>query len=500
MKKGFDTETYLEIQSSEILKRVEGFSKLYLEFGGKICDDFHAVRVLPGYEPNTKIKMLQKIKDDSEIVFCVSAKDIENSRIRGDFGLTYETMTLKSINDLKEFGLDVSAVIINRFAGEKKALKFKQYLENMGVKCYLQKEIEGYPANVDMIVSDEGYGQNPYVETKKPIVVVTGAGPGSGKMSFCLSQLYHDNVRGMKSGFSKFETFPIWDLAIDHPINLAYEASTADIGDVNMIDPFHLQAHGVVAVNYNRDVENFPILKKILERIGQEVFVSPTEMGVSKAKLGIFDDDVVKEASKQEIVRRYFRHKKENILGIVEKDVVDKIEKLMGELDIDENYRKVVSFAREAAVGAEAQGGKGNKGFYCGSAIRVGAEMVSGKNSELLHSESACVINALKFVSGIPDDIALLPESLINSIKELKGKVIESSNPSLDVSEILIALAVSSSTNPTVKRCVDNLPLLRGCEMHTTHLSTKGDEVGLRDLGINLTTDAELSPKIYFGN
>jgi len=498
MKKGFDMEKYLEVQTSEILNRVANSEKLYLEFGGKICDDLHAARVLPGYDANAKIKMLQMIKDDSEIVFCISARDIENGKMRADLGLNYEAMTLKSINDLRNFGLDVSAIIINRFSGEKKALKFKKYLENIGVRAFLQNEIEGYPADVEKIVSSEGYGKNPYVDTKKPIVVVTGVGPGSGKMSFCLSQLYHDHVRGMKSGFSKFETFPIWDLPIDHPVNVAYEAATADIGDVNMIDPFHLQANGVVAVNYNRDVENFPILKSILEKIGQEVFVSPTEMGVSKARLGIVDDGAVCEASKYEIVRRYFRYKKENILGIVERSVVDKSEKLMQELGIDESYRKVVAASRQAAVGAEVKEGKGNKGFCCGSAIQVGEDIIQGKNSELLHSESSCVINVLKHVSNIPDDIDILPESLINSIKELKKKIVKNSTPSLDVSEILIALAISAPTNPAAKRCVDNLPLLYGCEMHTTHLLTRGDENGLRDLGINLTTDASLTPKIYF--
>jgi len=279
IKKGFDIKKYLEIQSSEILKRVNDFDKLYLEFGGKICDDLHAARVLPGYDANAKIKMLEMIKDDSEIVFCISAKDIENGKMRADLGLNYEAMTLKSINDLRSFGLEVSAIVINRFSGEKKALKFKKYLENIGVRAFLQNEIEGYPANVDKIVSDEGYGKNPYVDTKKPIVVVTGVGPGSGKMSFCLSQLYQDNVRGMKSGFSKFETFPIWDLPIDHPVNLAYEAATADIGDVNMIDPFHLQSTGIAAVNYNRDVENFPILKSILKKIGMDIYASKRLLG-----------------------------------------------------------------------------------------------------------------------------------------------------------------------------------------------------------------------------
>ncbi len=498
MEKGFDTDKYLEIQSSEILKRVNNFDKLYLEFGGKICDDLHAARVLPGYDANAKIKMLEMIKDKSEIIFCISAKDIENGKMREDFGLNYEAVTLKSINDLRNFGLDVSAVVINRFSGEKKALKFKKYLENVGIRAYLQNEIEGYPADVDKIVSDEGYGKNPYIETKKPIVVVTGAGPGSGKMSCCLSQLYHDNLRGVKSGFSKFETFPIWDLPIDHPVNLAYEAATADIGDVNMIDPFHLQAKGFAAVNYNRDVENFPILKSILKKIGADIYASPTEMGVSKAKQGIFDDSIVQEASKQEIVRRYFRYKKENLLGIVDKCVVDKVEKLMQELEINEDYRKVVGAARQAAVDAGEKEGKGNKGFCCGSAIQVGDKMVQGKNSELLHSESSCIINALKYISNIPEDIDLLPESLINSIKELKKKIVKNSTPSLDVSEILIALAISSSTNPTAKRCIENLPELYGCEMHTTHLLTRGDENGLRDLGINLTTDAELTPRIYF--
>ena len=497
LKKGFDTERYLKIQSEEILNRAKRFKKFYLEVGGKLCHDFHASRVLPGYDPNTKIKLLQKLRNCSEIVLCVSAKDIENSKIEGDFGLTYEAMTLKLVNDLRDFGLNVSAIVINRFSNEKKAIRLKRYFENMDIRAYLQKEIEGYPADVDKIVSEDGYGKNPYVENSKPIVVVTGAGPGSGKMSFCLSQLYFDNLNKRESGYAKFETFPVWDLPLEHPVNIAYEAATADIGDVNMVDPFHLQEYGVTATNYNRDIESFPILKKILERIGQQVYKSPTEMGVNRTKQGIINDEIVREASKQEIIRRYFRYKKENLLGMVGKNVVERVEKLMQKLEINESYREVVSYARQAAFEAEKEEDKGNKGFYCGSAIQIGNKIIIGKNSELLHSESACIIKALKYLANIPANTHLLPENMINSIRTLKQKISGKTTPSLDVSEILIALAVTSSTNPFVLECINKIPLLKNCEMHTTHLPTKGDEVGLRDLRINLTTDAKLTPKIY---
>lgn len=495
-KKGFDVDKYLAVQSSEILKRVGKFDKLYLEFGGKLYGDFHASRVLPGYEPDTKIKMLQMIKDKCEIIFCISAKDIENSKIRGDFGLNYSTSTLKSINDLRDRGLDVSAIVINRFSGEKKAVKLKQYLENLKIRVYLQKEIEGYPADVDKIVSDEGYGQNPYVETEKPIVIVAGVGPGSGKMSFCLSQLYLDHIKNKKSGFAKFETFPIWNLPLEHPVNVAYEAATADIHDKNMVDPFHLKEYGVTAINYNRDIENFPILKKIFEKIGDGKYNSPTEMGVNKVKEGIIDEEIIKEASKQEIIRRYFRYKKEYQLGLIEKSVIDEIEKIMRVYDLTEELREVVLVARESAKLAEIEG-KGNKGFFCGCAIEINGEIITGKNSELLHSESACIINALKRLSKIPDSIDIFPKHIIDSIKKMRQKISGSSNPSLDVSEILIALAISASTNPSAQECIKKLSLLKGAEMHSTHLPTKGDETGIRDLGINLTTDAEISGRVY---
>jgi len=496
-KKGFDSEKYIKIQSEEILNRVNSFEKLYLEFGGKLCRDFHASRVLPGYGPDTKIKILQKIKNKSEIIFCVSSKDIENTKIRGDFGLNYETSTLKSINDLRKLGLNVSGIVINRFSGEKKTLKFKQYLDNIGIKVYLQKEIEGYPANVDKIVSKEGYGKNPYVETDKQIVIVAGAGPGSGKMSFCLSQLYFDNQKNKNSCFAKFETFPVWNLPLDHPVNIAYEAATADIGDRNMIDTFHLKEYDFPAVNYNRDIENFPILKKILEKIGKDIYKSPTDMGVNMAKKGIIDEEVVKDAARQEIIRRYFRYKKEYLLGIVDKSVLENIEKLMQSLDLKEEQRKVVVSARKISKEAEKDSEKGNKGIYSGSALQLNGKIITGKNSELLNSESACILNTLKEISNIPDNIDLLPASLINSIGDLKHKTFSHSNPSLNVSEILIALAISASSNPSAKECLNSIKLLKNTEMHATHLPSKGDESGLRDLGINLTTDSELTGEIY---
>jgi len=491
-KKGFDTEKYLEVQSKEILERVKKFGKLYLEFGGKICYDGHAARVLPGYDPNAKIKMLQMIKDDSEIVFCISAKDIGTGRINGNFGLSYDAMVLKSIYDLQKFGLDVSAVVINRFAGEKESARFGKYLNNFKIKVYFQKEIEGYPANVEKIVSEDGYGQNPYVETKKPIVIVTGVAPGSGKMSFCLSQMYHDFDKGIKSGYAKFETFPIWNLPIEHPVNIAYEAATADIGDFNLVDPFHLDVYGIPAINYNRDVESFPILKSIFKKIGGEGYNSPTEMGVNKAKEGIFDDEIIKEASKQEVIRRYFRHKEEFFLGIVDKVVLERIEKVMQKLDLTEFDRKVVLPSRKCSEICQIEK-KGNNGFCCGTAIELmDGKIITGKNSVLLHSESSALLNALKYLAGIPDDIDLLPERIMQNIRNLKRKITEKNHPSLDVNEILIALAISADSNPAALRCVEKLSLLNGTEMHTTHLPSKGDEDGLRNLGINFTTDSEI--------
>jgi len=495
-KKGFDCDRYLEVQSGEILNRVNGFDKLYLEFGGKICDDFHAMRVLPGYKPNTKIKMLQMIKDSSEIIFCISAKDIENRRIRGDFNLTYEDMVLKSIKDLRAFGLDVSSVIINRFSGEKKALKFQEFLRNMGVRSYLQKEIEGYPANVEKIVSEEGYGQNPYIETSKPIVVVSGVAPGSGKMSFCLSQMYHDSKKGTKSGFAKFETFPIWNLPMDHPVNIAYEAATADIGDVNMVDPYHLSAYGISSINYNRDIENFPILQSILEKMGYQNYKSPTDMGVSRAKDGIFDDAIVCRASRQEVIRRYFRYKKEKLFGVVDKDTIDRIEKLMQKMNLIETDRRVVGASRMTRDENNLSRESDNDFCYASAIELSDGKIITGKSSDFLHSESAVILNAIKELAKIPDDIHLIPENLIRGIVEMKKKF-GGDDFGLDVSELLVALAISAGINPSAEKAFSQISLLKNSEMHVTHLTTKGDDEGIRNLGINLTMDADMTGKVF---
>ncbi len=502
MQTGFDTEKYLKVQTKAILDRVDKFNRLYLEFGGKLCYDFHAARVLPGYDPNTKIKVLQEL-EDVEVIFCISAKDIQKGRIRGDFGLTYDISALKTINDLRGFGLDVSAVVINRFGDELAAVKFKKYLENLKIKVYVQPEIQGYPADINRIVSANGYGRNPYIKTKKSIVVVTGAGPGSGKMSTCLSQLYYDYNNNIDSDFAKFETFPIWNLPIDHPVNVAYEAATADISDVNMVDPFHLKAYSIVAINYNRDIENFSIMKKIIDKIVNEskdkkiVYNSPTDMCVNNTKEGIVDDAIVREAAKQELIRRYFRYKKEVFLGIEKQETVRKLEKLMQKLSVKVEDRKVVMKAREAAIGAR-KSGKGNKGVFCGASIELAdGSIITGKNSPLLHAESAAVLNAIKELAKIRDDINLLPRHIIENINKLKKNVVRSA-VSLDVEEIMITLAISASANPMAELCIGKLAELRNAEMHVTHLLSKGDEAGLRKLGLNVTTDAQSTREIYF--
>lgn len=498
---GFDNEKYLKEQSSAILERVKKFNnKLYLEFGGKLLFDYHASRVLPGFDPNVKMRLLQKLKDKADIILCIYAGDIERKKLRADFGITYDVDALKLIDDLKDRGLRVAGVVITRFDNQAAAKIFKNKLERRNIRVYTHKAIRGYPADIDLIVSDEGYGANEYIETEKPLVIVTGPGPGSGKLATCLSQVYHDYKRGIKAGYAKFETFPIWNLPLKHPVNMAYEAATADIGDFNLIDPFHLEAYNKEAINYNRDVETFPVLKKILEKITgtESIYKSPTDMGVNRAGFGIINDEVVREAAKQEIIRRYFRYGCEYAMGFASKETVQRVELLMKELNLKPEDRKVVMPARQAAKEAEKKN-KGDEGIFCGAAIELrNGLIVTGKNSPLMHSASSLVLNAIKELAGIPDKTHLLSPNTIESIGKLKKNILSKKTVSLDLGETLIALSISAATNPNAKLAMEKLKELKSCEVHITHIPTPGDEAGLRELGVNLTSDPNFSSKNLF--
>ncbi len=506
MKKiGFDNEKYLKEQTSAILERVKKFdNKLYLEFGGKLCFDYHAARVLPGYDPNVKIRLLQSLKDKIDIILCIYAGDIENGRVRGDFGITYDAATLKLIDDLRKWKLDILAVVITRFTGQSSAVIFKNKLEHRGVKVFLHYPIEGYPADIDTICSEKGFGKNDYIKSEKPIVIVTAPGPNSGKLSACLSQLYHDHKQGINSGYAKFETFPIWNLPLKHPVNIAYEAATADIQDFNLVDPFHLNQYNKIAINYNRDVDSFPILKLMIGRImaGKNgtlpLYNSPTDMGVNSAYFGIINDKIVQDAAKQELIRRYFRYNTEYIMGIEKKETVERVMLLMEELAVKIIDRKVVKIARMSAEEAEKKG-KGNAGIFCGAAIELpDGSIITGKNSKLMHAASSLVLNAVKILANIPDEIFLLSPQVINQIAKLKKGIFEAESESLDLEETLIALSISATTNHTAELAMNKLIQLKGCEMHMTHIPTPGDEVGLKRLGVNLTTDGKFSSHNLF--
>ncbi len=504
-KTGFDNNKYLKEQTEAILRRVDKFGdKLYLEFGGKLCFDFHAARVLPGYDPNVKIRLLQSLKDKISIMLCIHAEDIEKGRLRGDFGITYDEATLKLIDDLRKWDLDVLAVVITRYDGQSSALVFKNKLMRRNEKVYLHSPIEGYPTDIDTICSDRGFGKNDYIKTEKPIVVVTAPGPNSGKLSTCLSQIYHEHKRKINSGYAKFETFPVWNLPLKHPVNIAYEAATANIQDFNLVDPFHLNKYNKIATNYNRDVESFPILQLILKRIIEKnetdfpVYNSPTDMGVNRVYWGIVDEKVIEDASKQELIRRYFRYYSEYVMGIEKKQTVSRVRLLMEELGVKVEDRRVVSFARKSADEAEKKG-KGHEGIYCGAAIELGdGRIVSGKNSKLMHASSSLVLNAIKTLARIPDEIHLLSPQVIGQIAKLKKGVFETDSESLDLQETLIALSISSTTNHTAELAMNKLAHLKNCEMHMTHMPTPGDEIGLKRLGVNLTTDGRFSsPKLF---
>lgn len=501
---GFDNEKYLKEQSKAILERINLFKgKLYLEFGGKLLHDYHAARVLPGYDPNIKIKLLQQLKDKIDIILCIYGGDIARGRIRGDFGITYDADALRLIDSLRDHNLDIRAVVITRFENQPAVIGFKNKLEHRGIKVYLHSATKGYPTDVNTIVSEEGYGKNSYIETEKPIVVVTGPGPGSGKLATCLSQLYHDYKRGIKSGYAKFETFPVWNLPLKHPVNIAYEAATADLGDVNMIDPYHLNAHKESAVNYNRDIELFPVLERILKKIMGDAlpYKSPTDMGVNRVGFAITDDGVVQEAAKQEIIRRYFRYNYEYILGLESHKTVERVILLMEELNLKPEDRSVVEPARKAAERAKEKMGDNSK-VCCGAAIETpDGTIITGHNSELMSAASSVVLNAIKYLAEIPDKIHLLSTNIIEHIKTLKREVLGLKNEILDLQETLIALSISATNNPTAEMAMEKLKDLKGCEVHLTHIPAPGDEIGLRRLKVNLTADAKFPSKdLFFGH
>lgn len=498
----FDNDKYVKEQVSYIRERMHGFDgRLYLEFGGKLIADFHAARVLPGYDPNVKIRLLKELQEDAEIVLCIHAGAIEQRKIRADYGITYDADAMKLIDDLREWGLTVAAVVITRWEGQSAAKVFMTKLENRGIRVYVHEPIRGYPTDVDRIVSEDGYGANPRIEVAKPLVVVSGPGPGSGKMATCLSQIYHDMKLGQKAMYAKFETFPVWNLPLKHPVNIAYEAATLDLKDSNLIDPFHLEAYGEVAVNYNRDVESFFILKAILDRItGQPAkYRSPTEMGVNRLGFAIIDDKLARRAAEQEIIRRYLRCASEYMMGLVDKSARDKAEMLLGELGLKPEDRPVVPAARAASQIAESRAHDEDDAIYCGAALELpSGQIITGKNSNLLHAAAAVVLNSIKMLAGVPDQIHLLSPLVIESVARLKKHVLGRKSASLDVDEVLIALSISAALTPMVQACVDKLLELRGCQMHMSHIPSPGDEAGLRKLGVNLTSDPVYASKRLF--
>ncbi len=494
---GFDNDTYIDEQAGFILERANRWDKLYLEFGGKLLWDYHAARVLPGYDPNAKMRLLSRIKDRIEVILCIHAGAIEKKKIRGDFGVTYDADAMRLVDELSEWGIALAGIVITRFNEEPSAYQFKTKLERMGLPCYLHRNTKGYPSDIDTIISDEGYGKNPAIPTEKPIVVVTGPGPGSGKLATSLNQLYHEYRAGKRAGYSKFETFPVWNLSLTHPVNLAYEAATADLLDFICVDPFHLEAYGITAVNYNRDVEAFPILNRMLQRLGGSCpFKSPTDMGVNCLATGIVNDELCRKAAKDEILRRRFRIAAEYTKGLIDEGTMRRIAGILDRLELKPEDRPVVLQAREAAKTAELKR-KGDDNIFCGAALELrDGRIIQGKNSKLFHAASAAVLNAAKLLAGIPKKIHLLPPVVINSIRSLKLDVLSRKSESLNLDEALVALAVSAAMNPTANAALEALKDLDGCEMHLSHFPGPGDESGLRNLGINLTHDPVYAGKI----
>ena len=483
-KLGYDNEKYLRTQSAHIQQRLNFFGgKLYLEFGGKLYDDYHASRVLPGFQPDSKLRMLLQMKEQVEMVIAINTADIEKNKIRGDLGITYDRDVIRLIDIFRELGLYVSSVVLTRYNGQSTARAFQARLEGMGLKVYHHYAIEGYPADTTHVVSDEGFGRNDYIETTREVVVVTAPGPGSGKLATCLSQLYHEHKRGVQAGYAKFETFPIWNLPLNHPVNLAYEAATADLQDVNMIDPFHLEAYGVTTVNYNRDVEAFPVLVAMFEKIlGSCPYKSPTDMGVNMVGNCITDDEVVRQASGQEIVRRYYDALCEHKKGKVSADVVRKLELLMRKAGVTPEIRRVVAPALERAE---------QTGMPAAALELPDGTIVTGKTSDLLGASSALLLNALKVLGKMPHDLYLISPVALDPIQHLKGDHLGNRNPRLHTDETLIALSISAATNPMAEYAMEQLHRLRGCDAHSTVILSQVDMNTLKRLGINVTCEPQ---------
>ena len=485
MRVGFDNEKYLKIQSEHIKERISKFGdKLYLEFGGKLFDDYHAARVLPGFAPDSKLKMLMQLSDYAEIVIVISATDIEKNKVRGDLGITYDKDVLRLKDEFEKCGLTVGSVVITQFHGQEAAKLFRSKLKKLKIKTYYHYEIKGYPSNVALIDSDEGYGKNDYIETSKPLVVITAPGPGSGKMATCLSQLYHDKKRGIKAGYAKFETFPIWNLPLKHPVNLAYEAATADLNDVNMIDPYHLQAYGETTVNYNRDIEIFPVLNAIFEGIyGENPYKSPTDMGVNMVGNCIIDDEVCCEASRQEIIRRYYAALNQLVLGNIDENVIFKLELLMKQSGITTDDRKVTVAAKEKAA---------KTGVISAAIEMPDGTIITSKTSSLLGTSAALILNAVKYLANIPHKEKLIPSTMIEPIQNMKVSYLRGNNPRLHTDEVLIALSMLSLTDENCKKALEHLPMLNGCQVHTTVMLSEVDKKIFKKLGIDVTMEPVL--------
>ena len=480
MKKCFDAEKYLKIQKKKIMERIKMFDKLYLEFGGKLIDDQHAARTLPGFLPDLKIRLLQELKEDAEIILCINANAIEQEKIRADHMITYEMEVLRLIEFLRGQDLTVNSVVITLFNGQKKAEEFAHKLKNYKIKSYFHRFTKGYPTDVKTIVSDAGYGANPYIKTTKSLIVVSAPGPNSGKLATSLSQLYHEHKKGVKAGYAKFETFPVWDLPLKHPVNVAYEAATADLNDKNMIDHFHLEKYGKTVVNYNRDLETFPILCEILTQIaGKSIYASPTDMGVNMIGRCIIDDKIAQKAAKDEIIRRYYAAVVDCKKGIVDEEVPNRIKLLMNELDISEDERKVVKYAENK---------RAEKNGLPSAAIQLEKQFVTGRETDYLSPIASTMINALKSLSQIPDDIKLISPAVLEPILEIKNKTSNFREHFLKLNEVLMALSVCGATNPMAKQALDNVEKLKGCQLHATHLISNGEMVTLSNLGVEATS------------